>query len=54
MKPFRVVLTLLLFGLAACSDTDSSGTTNVQGGNSRAPGAPQIQATARPTNTVTR
>ncbi len=52
-----VALTALaVLAAAACSDTGSGSgsTTNVQGGNSRAPGAPAVQATARPTNTVPR
>ncbi len=48
-----LIAALLLVALVSCGDTGGNGTTNVQGGSSRAP-LPGGQATARPTNTVVR
>jgi hypothetical protein len=49
-------LVLVLAGLlAGCGDTGPSGTSNVQGGTGRAPGAPPAgaQVTATPVRTPT-
>jgi hypothetical protein len=45
-------LTLAL-ALAACGDAGSTGTTNVQGGTGRAPGAPPVDAQPTPARTST-
>jgi hypothetical protein len=56
MTRLGIVLALVGALLAACGDTGPSGSTNVQGGGSRAPqpGQPGGQATARPTSTAAR
>jgi hypothetical protein len=47
---FALTLTLTL---AACGEAGSTGTTNVQGGTGRAPGAPPADAQATPARTST-
>jgi hypothetical protein len=51
-----MLVVLVLAGLlAGCGDTGPSGTSNVQGGTGRAPGAPPpgAQVTATPVRTPT-
>jgi hypothetical protein len=50
-----LLLTFLLLTplLAACGETGPSGTTNVQGGTGRAPGAPPAGVQATPAGTPT-
>jgi len=43
----------LALGLAACGEAGSTGTTNVQGGTGRAPGAPPVDAQTTPARTST-
>jgi hypothetical protein len=45
------LLPALLLALAACGETGPSGTTNVQGGTGRAPGAPPAGVQATPAGT---
>ena len=49
---FALTLPLTLT-LAACGEAGSTGTTNVQGGTGRAPGAPPADAQATPARTST-
>jgi hypothetical protein len=49
--PPLVLLLALLLVLAACGETGPSGTTNVQGGTGRAPGAPPAGVQATPAGT---
>jgi hypothetical protein len=52
LQPLLLVLLLVLaLALAACGETGPSGTTNVQGGTGRAPGAPPAGVQATPAGT---
>jgi hypothetical protein len=52
----RLILALALtlaLAPAACGEAGSTGTTNVQGGTGRAPGAPPVDAQTTPARTST-
>lgn len=51
-RPLLLAFALSLT-LAACGEAGSTGTTNVQGGTGRAPGAPPADAQATPARTST-
>jgi hypothetical protein len=53
-RDLALALALALpLALAACGEAGSTGTTNVQGGTGRAPGAPPVDAQVTPARTST-